>query len=343
MEQRLTRHWYRESPGFSPLVPLAWLYGAVVQARRGAYARGWLRSFPAGRPVVVVGNLTVGGTGKTPLVIWLARALMQRGLRVGLVSRGHGAEPAQEPRAVSEGSRWQEVGDEPLILFQRTGCPTVVARDRVAGARLLAAQGADVILADDGLQHLRLERDCEILVVDGIRGFGNGLLLPAGPLREPVARARQADLIVINGPPQHVSLAALKPGALSMRLQPAAALPVSGPPVARPLESFRGEPLHAVAGIGHPARFFAMLRAHGLSIIEHAFPDHHPFAPADLSFTDALAVIMTEKDAVKCRSFAGTRLWYLPVAAAFSEPEAHELLVRVSRKLGLPGIAVAPA
>lgn len=335
MEQRLTRLWYRESPGVSPLAPLAWVYGAVVRARRRAYARGWLRAFPAGRPVVVVGNLTVGGTGKTPLVIWLAAQLTARGLAVGIVSRGHGGDPARAPRLVQENSRWQQVGDEPLILFRRTGCPTVVCRDRVAGARVLAAQGVDVILADDGLQHLRLERDCEILVIDGARGFGNGRMLPAGPLREPVARASAADVIVMNGVPEHASLAALISGAFCMRLVPASVLPVDGRPIARTLEGFQGEPVHAVAGIGHPGRFFGDLRARGLTVIEHPFPDHHPFAPADLAFTDAFPVLMTEKDAVKCRHFTGTRLWYLPVAASFSEPEAHELLARVSRKLGL--------
>jgi tetraacyldisaccharide 4'-kinase len=337
MEQRLTAHWYHESPVASPLAPLSWLYGAVVRARRSAYARGWLRTFRAGRPLLVVGNLTVGGTGKTPLVIWLAEQLTARGLKVGIVSRGHGSGSGEGVRLVRPGSSWQEVGDEPLVLAARTGCATVVARDRVAGARSLVALGAEVILADDGLQHLRLARDCEIIVIDGARGFGNGRVLPAGPLREPVGRLPSADAIVVNGPLEHASLKgpALLERPLFMRLAPAAALPVDGRATARPLESFRGEPVHAVAGIGHPARFFRELHGHGLTVIEHPFPDHHPFTAADLSFADALPVLMTEKDAVKCRSFASSRLWYLPVAAMFSEADTRQLMTRVSLKLGL--------
>jgi tetraacyldisaccharide 4'-kinase len=337
MEERLTAYWYRESPAASPLTPLSWLFGAVVHARRRAYARGWLPTFRVGRPVVVVGNLTVGGTGKTPLVIWMAEQLTARGIKVGIVSRGHGSASREGPRLVRRDSSWQEVGDEPLVLAARTGCDTVVARDRVAGARSLVEHGAEVILADDGLQHLRLARDYEVIVVDGARGFGNGWVLPAGPLREPVARLSSADAIVVNGPPEHASLKgrALSARLLCMRLAPAAALPVDGRAIARSLESFRGGPVHAVAGIGHPARFFRDLCGHGLTVIEHPFPDHHPFTAADLSFGDVLPVLMTEKDAVKCRSFASARLWYLPVAATFSEADAHQLMSRVSLKLGL--------
>lgn len=334
MEQRLTRYWYRPAAGASPLQPLAWLYAAAVHVRRSAYAAGWLRTFAAGRPVVVVGNLTVGGTGKTPLVIWLAGRLTAQGLKVSIVSRGHGG-AAAGLTVVRPDSSWQEVGDEALLLAVRTGCTTVVARDRVAGARALVEQGADVVLADDGLQHLRLARDCEIIVIDGARGFGNGRVLPAGPLREPLDRLRSADIIVVNGAAEHPSLKGrglISP--LAMRLVPAAVLPVDGRPQARSLESFRGGAVHAVAGIGHPGRFFAELRRQGLTLIEHAFPDHHPFVPQELSFGDELPVLMTEKDAVKCRSFASARLWYLPVAAAFSEPDARELMARLGAKLG---------
>jgi tetraacyldisaccharide 4'-kinase len=341
LEAHLTRHWYRAPGGAAPLAPLAWLYGGVVQARAMAYRRGWCASHAAGRPVLVVGNLTVGGTGKTPLTVWLAQAFAARGLTVGIVSRGFGGQSGQAaPRAVHAGSSWQEVGDEPLLLAQRTGCQVVVCRDRVAAARQLVAQGAQIILADDGLQHLRLQRDSEIIVIDGARGFGNGRLLPAGPLREPVARLARADAIVVNGAPEHPSLAGVLPAnALAMRLEAGQALPLKAgaqPAHPRPLEAFRGRALHAVAGIGNPARFFGTLTDSGLAIIPHAFPDHHPFTRADLDFGDGLPVLMTEKDAVKCRAFAQEGQWYVPVTAAFSEAEAFQLLGQVSRKLRIP-------
>ena len=335
MEQRLTELWYRERARPSLLQPLAWLYGAALGVRRRAYAAGWLRTESVGKPVVVVGNLTVGGTGKTPLTIWLARELAAGGLRVGIVSRGYGARSGSGPRLVDAHSQWHEVGDEPVILARRTGCPTMVGVDRVAAARALVERGADVILADDGLQHLRLARDCEIIVVDGARGFGNGRMLPAGPLREPPARLHQADAVVVNGAIAHASLAPLRPAgaALGMALVAAEAVPLDAHAAVRPLASFRGERVHAVAGIGNPQRFFAELRACGAEVIEHPFPDHHPFSAAELAFGDELPVLMTEKDAVKCAPFANPRLRYVPVTAQFAADDAQRLRARVLAKV----------
>ena len=337
MEQRLTELWYRDTARPSLLQPLSWLYAGVTQARRGAYARGWLRTCGVDKPVVVVGNLTVGGTGKTPLVIWLARQLTDRGLKVGIVSRGY-RRAVSALRVVRSDSSWLEVGDEPLLVQRRTGCATVVARDRVAGARVLVAGGVDVVIADDGLQHLRLARDCEIVVIDGVRGFGNGRVLPAGPLREPISRLDNADAVVVNGAAEHASLvraaAPVKAGALQMTLVAGEAHRLDGQGAPQPLESFRGQRLHAVAGIGNPARFFRELRARGLDIIEHPFRDHHAFAAGDVAFADQLSVLMTEKDAVKCRAFGNPRHWYVPVAAEFSVAHTRELLDRVVRKLG---------
>ena len=315
MQQRLSELWYREHPAASLLQPLASAYGALLALRRRAYAWGWLRSESAGRPVVVVGNLTVGGTGKTPLTLWLARELDSQGLKVGIVSRGYGRRDGAV-RTVQPDSDWREVGDEPLILARRSGCPTTVAADRVAAARSLAARGVDVIIADDGLQHLQLARDCEIVVVDGARGFGNGRLLPAGPLREPVVQLWQADAVVVNGAREHASLAqALPPqGTLSMRLAAQEAVRLDTGATVRPLAHFRGQRVHAVAGIGNPARFFAELRAHALEVIEHAFPDHHAFLATELAFADA-------------------RLWYVPVTADFTAGDAHELLTRVMARV----------
>jgi tetraacyldisaccharide 4'-kinase len=335
VEQRLTQLWYREQPRPSLLQPLGWLYGAAMRVRRRAYASGWARSEDAGVPVVVVGNFTVGGTGKTPLTIWLAQKLTGRGFSVGVVSRGYGRRGGGAACVVEAQSDWREVGDEPLILARRSGCVTVVATDRIAGARLLAARGANLVLADDGLQHLRLARACEIVVVDGARGFGNGRVLPAGPLREPLTRPLRADAVVVNGEAAHASLLSW-PGAreaLTMHLVAQQAVRLDGAQAPRTLESFRDLRVHAVAGIGNPQRFFRELRTRGLEVIEHAYPDHHPFTAGELAFADELPVLMTEKDAVKCASFANARLWYVPVAAQFSDADARELFTRVLAKL----------
>jgi tetraacyldisaccharide 4'-kinase len=205
----------------------------------------------------------------------------------------------------------------------------VVARDRFAGAQKLVSLGVDVVIADDGLQHLRLARDCEIVVIDGARGFGNGRLLPAGPLREPARRVRDASIVVVNGTPEHASLRGGVERSLQMSLFGGEAHRVDGLAAPLPLEHFRGRRVHAVAGIGNPQRFFRDLRARGIELIEHPFPDHHPFTAADLTFGDNLPVLMTQKDAVRCREIEAAHLWYVPVVARFSESQARELLDRV--------------
>jgi len=238
-------------------------------------------------------------------------------------------------RSVPAEADWRDVGDEPLILAHRTGCATMVAADRVAAARTLIARGADVILADDGLQHLPLPRACEIVVVDGSRGFGNGRLLPAGPLREPPGEMMRADAVVVNGEPAHPSLGSgrLPAGALRMRLVAQPAVRLDGRGMPSELGEFRGRRVHAVAGIGNPQRFFRELTALGLEVIAHPFPDHHPFTAHELAFGDDLPVLMTEKDAVKCTPFANARLWCVPVSAEFSEADARELRTRVLERL----------
>jgi tetraacyldisaccharide 4'-kinase len=319
MRSWLERVWYGQAPGGAWLVPLSWLFRAVAALRRGAFRHGWLASGHPGRPVVVIGNLTVGGSGKTPLTAWLATSLAARGLRVGIASRGHGGS-ARGPLEVTAASDPAVVGDEPLLLARRTGARVVVARDRLAAARALAP-AVDVILADDGLQHYRLARDLEVLVVDGVRRYGNGRLLPAGPLREPERRAAGVDVVVANG-----GLA--RDGELAMRLEPQAVVALDTG-LRSPLAGWRDREVHAVAGIGDPARFFATLRDAGLRVIEHPLPDHAPIGAADLRFGDALPVLMTEKDAVKCGSAPTAGLAYLEVAACFTERDADDLLARV--------------
>ncbi len=300
------RHWYRFSWLSALLVPVAFAFGAIVRLRRAAYRRGILRTTRVAAPVVVVGNLVAGGTGKTPLVLWLAAALAQRGWRPGIVSRGYGA-GASHPRAVTIGGDPRDFGDEPLLHAERSGCPVWVGRDRAAAATaLLAAHPeCDVVICDDGLQHYALARDFEIAVRDE-RGAGNGLMLPAGPLREPLSR--HVDAWVVNGPNA-------APGEFTMRLEAAGFRRVDSPSSEVARAELSGRRLHAVAAIGNPRRFFAQLEQLGLTLQTHAFPDHHLFRPEELAFPGGDFILMTEKDAVKCRAFEDRRLVALRVDA----------------------------
>ena len=337
MQAWLNRRWYGSQGSCAALRPLERLYGAAVAARR---ARAGVPSRLAA-PVIVVGNLTVGGTGKTPLAVWLAAQLTRRGVPVGVISRGYGRSGSRV-RLLDRDCSWREVGDEPLILARNSRCVTAVGRDRVAAARAVLARGARVIVSDDGLQHLALPRDCSIVVADGARGFGNGRLLPAGPLREPLQRLAGADALVINGESEHSSLrtAAAHFPRIVLRMDLVAREAVSlGSPERRALEAFRGTAVHAVAGIGHPQRFFRDLRARGIEVREHPFADHHPLRAAELDFGDDLPVLMTEKDAVKCAHTADRRLWFVPVEARFSDADAArltELLMRTIDSFARP-------
>jgi tetraacyldisaccharide 4'-kinase len=324
LERALTRRWQRRGVWSLLLAPLAALYCAAAGLRRLAYRRGWAPVERVGVPVIVIGNLTVGGTGKTPLVLWLARFLRAHGYRPGLVARGYGGR-ATGPLAVTADSDPGEAGDEAVLLARRSDCPVVVGRDRAAAARrLLAVSSSDVIVSDDGLQHYRLGRDIEIAVLDGRRRLGNGLCLPAGPLREPPGRLRTVDLVVANGE--------ARAGELGMELAVTALRNLQEPRRTAAARDFAGTPLHAVAGIGHPARFFDQLRALGLTVIEHPFPDHHRYRPADLEFGDAAPVIMTEKDAVKCRRFAQPRHWVLEVEAR-PDPRLGERILQLLKEV----------
>lgn len=332
----LQRRWYGNAAPLA-LLPLAALYGLAMRARRAAYARGWCRSRHPDVPVVVVGNMTVGGTGKTPLVLWLVDALLQAGHRPGVVLRGYGG-TVRDARLVSPGDTSVEVGDEAILIRQRARVPVAVGVDRAAAAELLVRQGCTVAISDDGLQHLALRRDLAIIVVDGERGFGNGALLPAGPLREPVALLDRADFVVMHGADRHQ--VAARHAVLAMALVPASLCNLQTGEE-EPLDALQGATVHAVAGIGHPQRFFTLLRSLGARPIEHAFADHQRLVSGDLAFGDGHRIVMTEKDAVRCRAFATERMWYLPVSAGLPAGDATRLVHAVLAKIPAGGSRVA--
>ncbi|HSC81072.1 MAG TPA: tetraacyldisaccharide 4'-kinase [Chitinolyticbacter sp.] len=328
----IDRLWYRPQHPLSLLLrPLSWLFGAIGMVRRGLYRRGWLHRERLPVPVVVVGNLTAGGTGKTPLTAYLAHALLAAGRRPGIVSRGYGGE-VKLPSLVAANADPAVVGDEPLLLARATGVPVCVYRRRAqAGRALLAAHPeVDVILCDDGLQHYALARDLELVVIDGARGLGNGALLPAGPLREPARRLARCDALVVNGGQSVAGLPDIP--RFTMQLRPARCYRLNDAALTRSASDFAGEAVTAMCGIGNPARFFATLTALGLAFAPLALPDHHRFAPSDLP---AGTLIVTEKDAVKLAALpdlgaSGARIWVLPVSAELEPDLAAWLMQRIS-------------
>jgi len=310
LSDRLVAAWYRGHPALALLRPLEALYRRVVQRKRVRFLAGLSPSYRASVPVVVVGNITVGGTGKTPMILWLIEHCRARGLRVGVVSRGYGATPPSLPWRVRAEDSPAQAGDEPLLIVQRCGVPLMIDPDRGRAARaLLTSEPLDLILSDDGLQHYRLARDLELVLIDAARGLGNQRCLPAGPLREPIERLQTVDALVYNGK------GAVPEGAFQFSLQPQALVNLrSGERY--PLNHFpAGQALHAVAGIGNPQRFFATLEALHWQPVAHAFADHAAYSAQALQFSPVLPVVMTEKDAVKCRAFAAQDWWYLAVDA----------------------------
>lgn len=298
------RLWYGHSPVALLLVPFSWLFRLVVSLRRRLYLGGWLRSHRVAAPVIVVGNITVGGTGKTPVVEWLVTRLRAEGYHPGIVSRGYGGARQHAPVRVTSGSSVAQVGDEPLLLWRRTGAAICVCLDRVAAAQLLVADGADVIVADDGLQHYALARDLEIIVVDGARRLGNGRMLPAGPLREPASRMA-AGLVLVNGGTPHA-------GELPFGLRAGDAHSLDGSE-RRPLAAFRGGKVWAVAGIGNPERFAAGLQLHGIEAVSVSVPDHGRTDLRERRREAPRPILMTEKDAVKYPRDDVPDAWYVPV------------------------------
>ena len=344
----LPDYWYRLHAWHLLLLPISWLFSALAAVRRFLYRTGILKSVRLSVPVVIVGNISVGGTGKTPLTLALAKQLVARGYHPVIVSRGYGGKVLQ-PQRVAQNSTAEQVGDEPLLMARRSICPVWIGQDRVAAARLALAQHpeCDVIVCDDGLQHYRLQRDVEIVVVDGARGFGNGYLLPAGMLREPLSRLQSVDAVVVNGGNRgcefirtissptlvgdvrinsHPQVKA-PPPQFSMQLSGEQLVNLLNPQQTSQATDFKVLKLHAVAGIGNPQRYFDHLTHLGLKFTPHAFPDHHPYVAADLTFSDCDALLLTEKDAVKCASFADQKFWVLRVDAEL-DPALIQLLLR---------------
>ena len=310
--------WYKKHPLSTLLIPLSWLFCAVVRIRRQAYKRNLFTRRNITIPIIVVGNITVGGTGKTPLVSWLGKFLKQQGFKPGIISRGYKGHAKEWPQIVHSDSDPYLVGDEPVLLARQSECPVVVSPNRFQAVSVLE-QDCDIIISDDGLQHYALHHDLRIAVVDATRGYGNQRCMPAGPLREPIDYLADIDFIILNGSKDKMG------NTMQYQLKPLCM--VLNNQVLYNLTELQGQTVHAVAGIGNPDKFFNCLQEHGLNVHKHPFPDHHNYNHEVIKFNDNLPVIMTEKDAVKCQSFANSQHLYLPIEAKVNFAEQLLLLI----------------
>ncbi|NOQ35329.1 MAG: tetraacyldisaccharide 4'-kinase [Methylococcaceae bacterium] len=327
LERWANKLWYEDYYVAAWLSPLSFLYIDIVRFRRFLYRKGFLKSTKLTVPVVVVGNITVGGTGKTPLVIFLAQQLQQRGFKVGIVTRGYSGNNENWPLRVYKSTKAAHAGDEAVLIASQTDCPVAAAPLRVEAAQLLINKDAcDIILTDDGLQHYALQRDIEIVVIDGQRRFGNNYFLPCGPLREPQERIQEADFVIINGgktQDDEISMTLAADSAVNLVTHER-----------KSLSEFKMQNCHALAAIGNPQRFFKMLATLGLKTENHTFPDHHRFRAKDINFDDNNAVLMTEKDAVKCHEFSNAKHWAVPVTPQLPDSFLEQLLVLIKEKHG---------
>lgn len=320
-------YWYGEekSLAYYILVPVSWLMCLIIWIRRSLYKMGVLKQYHSSVPVIIVGNITAGGSGKTPLVVWLARFLKDKGFKPGIVSRGYGGEAKSWPQQVRADSDYVAVGDEAVMIAARTACPMAVGPDRSQVVQsLLEHHDIDVIVSDDGLQHYALGRDIEIAVVNGERRFGNGCCLPAGPLREKPARLDEVDIIVVNGEGERREHPMTVSNQFAVNMQTKET---------QPLAVFAGKKVHAVAGVGHPTRFFNSLQEAGLETLTHEFPDHYRFTEADVTFGDDLPVLMTEKDAVKCIRFDNRHLWCVPASVELGNAFGQRVLMLLEKSI----------
>lgn len=328
------RVWYEDAALGWLLLPLSGLYWLIAASRRLLYRCRILQTHKVNAPVIVVGNISAGGTGKTPTVIWLVRELRRKGFSPGIVSRGYGGSRSGMSMRVDEDSDAAVVGDEPVLLARRTGCPVVVDSDRVRAAAMLIEDGVDVIVTDDGLQHTRLQRDYEICVIDGTRGLGNRRLLPAGPLRDSPRRLESVDLVLVNGGPEErpTGVSTAEQNALRFELEATDASRLNGS-LMRPLDRFAETTVHAVAAIGNPKRFFDMLRGFGIQVIEHGYADHAPIRKADIDFGDAFDVFMTEKDAVKLGGRFSDKFWSIAIDFKLEMAHAGPLIEQIESRI----------
>jgi len=316
------------------LIPFSWVFAVITSVRKSLYKKEWLKSYRLAVPVMVIGNINVGGTGKTPLVIWLAEQLQLAGYKPGIISRGYGGK-AKTVQAVFAHSNPQEVGDEPVLIAQRTRCPVFISPNRVvAGQALLQVHPeCNVVISDDGLQHYRLQRDIEIIVFDGAKGFGNGALLPAGPLRESTARLNDVDAVISNGKVANLEKQlhshTLMP--IEMQLESTHFYNLIDHGLTCDAQAFASQQVLAIAGIGNPERFFQQLHLLGLNFQRQAYPDHYAFQSQDFEAMMADVIVMTEKDAVKCQAFAQANFWVLPVNAVIKD----DLITLIMNKLRL--------
>lgn len=327
IKKKIEKSWYAKNSLTTLLRPLSWLFCSLVQVRKILYRIKLLRTIHIEVPVIVVGNITVGGTGKTPLVIEITNFLKENGYRPAIISRGYGGQARTWPQQVRADGDPTMVGDEAILIAGRTNCPMAVGPDRVAAAKaLLQYTDCNIIISDDGLQHYALGRDIEIAVIDGKRRYGNELCLPAGPLREPINRLQQVNFKVVNGE--------AKQGEFQMQYDKEKLHRADDSSITLDISALKNQSVHAIAGIGNPERFFNQLRDDGLEIIEHPFPDHYPYKKSDLDFGEIQPVVMTEKDAVKCRRFNLHNIWYQPVKAKLDDSFKSALIKQIESKNG---------
>lgn len=323
----LNETWYSKTTLTQVLRPLSLFFCGIVAIRKALYSLKILKQTKLDVPVIVVGNITVGGTGKTPLVIWVAKFLKESGFTPGIISRGYMGKAKSWPQQVRPDSDPVIVGDEAILISRQAKCPMAVGPDRVeAGQALLKYSNCDIIISDDGLQHYALQRTIEVVVIDGVRRFGNGFCLPAGPLREAVNRIDKANFIVTNG--------IASAGEFAMRYSGKELVNLLEPDSKLMLSDLKDQRVHAVSAIGNPQRFFDYLRSQGLDIIEHSFPDHYIYVQNDITFDDGLAVLMTEKDAVKCQRYKIKDCWYLPINVEMKKEFGLRLLNKIGERDG---------